>query len=57
MKRKDLERILKEHGYILENHGGNHDIFSNGNKKIPVPRHKEIKENTAKDILKEAGIK
>ncbi len=41
---------------MLERNGANHDIFSDGNKSIPVPRHKEIREKTAKDILKEAGI-
>ena len=56
MKRKDLERILKENGFVLERNGANHDIFSDGNKSIPVPRHKEIREKTTKDILKEAGI-
>lgn len=57
MKRKDLERILKEHGFELERNGANHDIFSDGNKSIPIPRHKEIRERTVKDILKEAGIR
>ena len=56
MKRTDLERILRKNGFTLESHGGNHDIFSNGSKKIPVPRHKEIRERTVKDIFKEAGI-
>lgn len=56
MKRKDLEKILNENGFFLKRNGGNHDIFSNGSKSIPVPRHKEIQESTVKDIFKEAGI-
>ena len=56
MKRKDLEKILKANGYELERSGGNHDIFTNGKKKVPIPRHKEIREATVKAIFKEANI-
>ena len=33
---------------------GNHEDWTNGTQKIPVPRHKEINERTAKSILKQA---
>lgn len=56
MKRMDLVRTLTKAGYFLLRNGSNHDIFSNGIHKIAVPRHREIKERTAKDIMKEAGI-
>jgi hypothetical protein len=38
-------------------HGGNHDKYIKGSQTIPVPRAKEIKEQTAKGILKSAGVK
>ncbi len=47
MKRKDLEKFLKENG-------GNHTIWSKNGVALPLPRHKEIKENTAKSIMKQA---
>lgn len=55
MKRRDLEKRLNELGFTLYRNGGNHDIFVNqSGATIPVPRHREIKETTAKLILKTA---
>lgn len=54
MKRKDLEKFLKENGWQTEREGGNHTIWSKSGISLPVPRHKEIKENTAKSIIKQA---
>ncbi len=34
-------------------HGGKHDIWTNDEREIAVPRHKEINEYTAKTIIKE----
>ena len=34
--------------------GSNHAIWSKENYKIPIPRHKEIREGTAKAIIKQA---
>ena len=56
MKRKDLIKVLTENGYELYRHGSNHDIYRKGKKCIPIPRHGEINEMTAKDIKKEAGL-
>ena len=57
MKRKDLEKRLKSAGFYLHRHGAEHDIYTNGAKIVPVPRHREIDEDTAKGILKQAGLK
>ena len=35
---------------------GPHDVFGRGDLRIAVPRHREIKENLARKILKDAGI-
>lgn len=57
MKRRDLIKLLKANGYYLKRSGGNHDIYTNGKQKVPVPRHNEINEFTAKGIIKQLGLK
>ncbi|WP_187142881.1 type II toxin-antitoxin system HicA family toxin [Thermanaerosceptrum fracticalcis] len=57
MKRRELIKILVQNGWYLARHGSSHDIYTNGAKSQPVPRHNEINEVTAKNILKRAGIK
>ena len=54
MKRADLIRTLEQNGWYLLRNGSNHDIYTNGVKKEPIPRHKEISENHSK---KGRGIK
>lgn len=57
MKYKDLVRTLKKQGWSIL-HGGNHDIAVNPQRpgvSIPLPRHKEVNEYTARAILKAAG--
>jgi predicted RNA binding protein YcfA (HicA-like mRNA interferase family) len=59
MKRKELLSKLKKEGWEITN-GAKHDMAKHPNKpgiKIPIPRHTEINEYTANQILKEAGIK
>lgn len=55
MKRRDLIKLLEENGWYLKRNGGDHDIYAKGNKRIPVPRHKEINEQLAKSIIKNLG--
>jgi mRNA interferase HicA len=54
MKKRDLEKKLSSLGWYFDRSGGNHDIWTNGEKSEPVPRHREINEMTAKAILKRA---
>jgi len=53
MKRHQLEKRLKDFGWNVKRHGRKHDIWTNGEYEIAVPRHKEISEYTANAILKE----
>lgn len=53
MKRKKLEQKLKILGWTLNRHGRRHDIWTNDEYEIVVPRHNEINEYTATVILKE----
>lgn len=55
MKRRDLEDRLHSRGWRFVRHGARHDVWSNGEREIVVPRHNEINEYTAKAIIKEAG--
>lgn len=57
MKQRELIKELQKLGFTFYEHGANHDAYSNGKKKIMVPRHKEIGEALAKVILKEARLK
>lgn len=57
MKNQDVIRKLECHGFWLKGHGGNHDKYTNGEVTVAVPRHREIKDQMAKIIFKQAGIK
>lgn len=56
MKRNDLIKLLEKNGCWLKRHGANHDIYTNGEKSQPVPRHSEIDKRLAKKIIKELGL-
>ena len=59
MKRRDIDKALKRAGWVITS-GGNHDLATHPQRpgiKIPIPRHREIKEITAKGILEDAGLK
>ena len=54
MKQTDLVRRLESAGCLLVRHGGKHDWYTNPRTGVyqPVPRHREINEQLAKNILK-----
>lgn len=57
MKRRDLIKRLETAGYRLDR-DGDHAIYEKeGCRPVQVPRHKEINENTARAILKAAGLR
>jgi predicted RNA binding protein YcfA (HicA-like mRNA interferase family) len=57
VKRRDLIKRLEEMDCIFIRHGGKHDWYQNPRTKIsqPIPRHKEIKKQLAKHIIKMLG--
>ena len=57
MKRKELIRLFEQNGWTLKREGGNHSIFTKGNKEEPIPRHSEIDEWLAKSIIKKWKLK
>ncbi|MCE5254080.1 MAG: helix-turn-helix transcriptional regulator [Actinomycetia bacterium] len=46
MKRRELERRLRELDWHLTRHGGRHDVWTKEEREIVVPRHREINEGT-----------
>lgn len=57
MKRRDLIKKLEAGGYSASRDDGDHTIFERkGSRPVQVPRHRELNENTARAILKAAGL-
>jgi mRNA interferase HicA len=54
MKRRDLERRLRELGWGFLRAGGNHDVWTDGERQEAIPRHREINERLARAILRRA---
>ena len=57
MKRSKVVKHMENNGWWLHRHGAEHDIYTNGEKKISVPRHPDINEETAKEIIRRTGRK
>lgn len=57
MKRRDLIKKLENNGWWLLREGANHDIYTDGKKSEPIPRHTEVNELLAKTIIKRNGLK
>jgi len=55
MKRHQLIKELKNRGARMIRQGGNHEFWeSEKGYRFPIPRHNEINERLAKEILKQA---
>lgn len=54
MKKRDIEKQLSKLGWWFERHGGNHDVWTNGNIHEALPRHSEVNEMLSKKILRKA---
>ncbi|MFM7834755.1 MAG: type II toxin-antitoxin system HicA family toxin [Planctomycetaceae bacterium] len=54
MKRVDLIRSIEKLGCVLVRHGAKHDWYRNLSTGVsqPVPRHREIKEQLARHIIR-----
>lgn len=49
VKKKDVEKRLKQNGWYFARHGSNHDIWTNGKIKTQVPRHRNISDRLYKN--------
>jgi hypothetical protein len=55
VKRRELVKYLEEN-YLLRE-GKKHSVYTNGEKTIPVKRHRTIDRITANELCKQAGLK
>ena len=58
MKRVKLLQLLGDSGVVFVRHGKKHDVYRQPatNIETTVPRHDEIKEFTAKSIIKTLAL-
>jgi len=55
MKRRIVIKEVEKNGYWLLRNGSKHDIYTNAEgDEIQVPRHSDINEITAKNIIRQA---
>ena len=52
MKHRKLIKEVESYCWWLERHGTRHDIYTTGTQKEEIPRHPDVNEMTAKDIIK-----
>ena len=56
VKRRDLVKHLEEHGFSLLRQGKKHAIYTNGERTIPIKRHRMLDRITANQLCKQAGV-
>jgi len=56
VKRGDLVRYLEANGFRLLRKGANHAIYTDGEKTVPVKRHRQFDRITANELCKQAGL-
>ncbi len=55
VKRRELEEALRKLRWRFLRHGAKHDVWTDGERQEPIPRHTEINEKLARAILHRAG--
>ncbi len=56
VKRMDIIKLFERNGFSLLREGGNHSIYTNGEKKIPLKRRRHFNRITANELCKQAGL-
>ncbi len=56
VKRRDLVKYFEQNGFYLLREGGNHSIYTNDQKVVPVQRHRQFDRITANELCKQAGL-
>jgi mRNA interferase HicA len=56
VKRRDLIKHLEDNGFTLLREGKKHSIYSNGDRTIPIKRHRIFDRITANQLCKQAGV-
>lgn len=57
MKRQILLKLFTKAGWRILREGANHTIITNGEFVEPLPRHREINEGLARDLIKKYNLK
>lgn len=57
MKRRVLIKLLEANGWYIKRHGSNHDLYTNGEVIEAIPRHPDVNERLAKDIIRKHNLK
>jgi len=57
VKRRELVKYLEKNGFCMMRQGRKHEIYTNGEKILPVKRHRTLDRITANEICKQAGLK
>jgi predicted RNA binding protein YcfA (HicA-like mRNA interferase family) len=57
VKRRDPTQDLEDNGFSLLREGKKHSIYTNGERTIPVKRHRTLDRITANELCKQAGLK
>ena len=55
MKRRELEETLRKLEWSFLRHGAKHDVWTDGERQEPIPRHTDINEKLAQAILRRAS--
>jgi predicted RNA binding protein YcfA (HicA-like mRNA interferase family) len=56
VKRQALVKYLEQHGFSVLRQGKKHEIYTDGQRTIPVKRHRQFDRITANQICKQAGL-
>jgi predicted RNA binding protein YcfA (HicA-like mRNA interferase family) len=56
-KRTVIRKLERLAGMVFEREGGNHELWRTADgHTIPIPRHRELKPGTVRNIVKQAGL-
>jgi mRNA interferase HicA len=56
VNRRDLIKYFEAGGFYLLREGGEHSLYTNGEKTVPNKRHRVIDRVTANELCKQAGL-
>ncbi len=56
VSRRDLVKHFESNGFHLLREGVNHSIYTDGQKVIPIKRHRQFDRITANELCKQAGL-
>lgn len=57
MKRRELLKLFLKAGWYLKRNGAGHDIYTDGINSEAIPRHPDVNERLAKELIKRWGLK